>query len=715
MPPKVESIVVRICDQDDNTVGAGFVVGDRLILTCSHILQDSGLGPGDWVKVVFHTTPDCALARVLPDAWYSPTVVDLALLQISNNLPPDIEVANLGLPDDNEKQTFSTLGYPRGGVGIPAEGEFRVRPVDGMYPGFPRLLLWSNIVTKGFSGAPILDVDSDKVVGIVSSFLSEDQYGRGNEIAFGISSELILDRYPELQITQSSKVPLESLCDELKSTRYAFVVYSELAREDEQFLESCRSCEGQLVDLRKQLASQGWDDQDCNRWALDDESDHRFINAAIACSMPRWWNVPLIMRIAPFDEKEERYRATHLHRWLSMTPFTTKYGDWGHAYRSDVRLGLQRVIRRQDNIEWRELHQELVAFWEQRRYALGEPKNRYQSLEIWEYQLNILYHKLCRTAQLPLVLSEVSRCLLEIEVDLERCKYRLKRLSEIIKDANSYQPDESAKRWIEHICTVKKKLELSPRTEKGKIISVDHQTILKEFWEPLVQNGICEKFSETQLQQRIWARVGDLYLERGEDLETLIDTYQKAGEDCVSAWIGQGRAYLSWEEYQQAIRCFSHAIDLDESSFEAFAFRGQAYLLLEEWSIALDNYIRALDICADVSWIWLELAQVHQHLKDYSRAQESFQKALGLGLAGAGEFSSDEIAAHLGLAEVSVELGDYVTAAEEWSWLIEMKENSKEYDEELSEFYTCRAQALKQVGEEKQAAQDRERAESLSD
>lgn len=296
----------------------------------------------------------------------------------------------------------------------------------------------------------------------------------------------------------------------------------------------------------------------------------------------------MIMRIAPFDEKEERYRATHLHRWLSMTPFTTKYGDWGHAYKSDVRSGLQRVIRRQDNIEWRELHQELVAFWEQRRYALGEPKNRYQSLEIWEYQLNILYHKLCRTAQLPLVLSEVSRCLLEIEVDLERCKYRLKRLSEIIKDANSYQPDESAKRWIEHICTVKKKLELSPRTEKGKIISVDHQTILKEFWEPLVQNGICEKFSETQLQQRIWARVGDLYLERGEDLGTLIDTYQKAGEDCVSAWIGQGRAYLSWEEYQQAIRCFSHAIDLDESSFEAFAFRGQAYLLLEEWSIALE-------------------------------------------------------------------------------------------------------------------------------
>ncbi len=710
MPQRIERLIVRICDHQGNTVGAGFVVRDRLILTCAHVLESAGFEPGDCVEVVFHISGEHRQTRILAGAWYPSDKEDLALLSIDGDLPAGVEVAVLGLPSGSGEQAFKTLGYPYGGPGVLAEGKFQVRPLDGIYPEFPQLQLQSNQVTKGFSGAPILSTVTDCVVGMVVALLPQDQFGRGSETAYGISAGLILDKYPGLQVTQpgmESHQAVENLCDQLKSARYAFEIYRNLSREDEQFHQYCQQWEGKLVDLRRRLVAEGVEEQDCARMMPDDSSDPRFKRAAIRCGVPRWWDARTLTRLAPFDEKDEWDKAEHLYGWLSMTPFAVKYRDCGFSYCPDVRSGLQRFIRRRDGIDWRNLHQELAAFWEQRQILLGEPQSSYDTAEIWEYRLNVLYHKLCRTAQLSPVLTEVCQQLLGVDAEPERCTYRLKRLAEIIDDANSYRPDSVTERWIERIRNVANVLENCLRDEEENIL-IDHMILLEKFWEPLVQEDIFSSLSDPQLRRWIWVCIGDLRLERGDNLDTLLDTYHRAGDDFAPARIGQGKAYLKWGRYREAIPCFDRAIEMEGSSFEALAFRGRAYHLCEQWQHALEDFERALRFQSNTGWIYLELAQVRQHLEDYEGAQREFQKAIEQGLA-----ASDEFVAHFGLAEVSERLGDYETAVEEWSILIERKERAEEQDEELVELYIRRANAFSQVGDKNMAALDRERAEEL--
>lgn len=686
-------------------MGAGFVVRDRLVLTCAHVLEDEEFGPGDHVEIIFHISGERRQAKVLPGGWYLPDTEDLALVQIDGGLPSDVEVAVLDLPNESEEQAFKTLGYPYGGPGVPAEGRFRVRPVDGIYPGFPRLQLQSNQVTEGFSGAPILSIDTDRVVGMVVGLLPQDQWGRGSETAYGISAGLILEKYPGLRVMQSSMElpqPMEALCDQLRSTRYAFEIYERLSDEDEQFHECCEQSKIKLVSIRRRLASQGLEDHDCVKVVSDDP---RFIEAAICCGVPRWWNVRVVRRLASLSaSKRDKAKAKHLYRWLSRTPFAVKYGDLGISYQLDVRRGLQRSIRRQDSIDWRNLHQELLAFWEHRQKELGEPQSSYDATEIWEHQLNVLYHQLCRTAQLLPVLTETCQQLLEVDADPERCTYRLKRLSEIIDDANSYHPDSVTECWIERIRNIASALENCHRDKEENIL-IDHLALLEEFWEPLVQEGDLNALSDPQLRRRIWVHIGDLRLERGDDLNELLGTYHRAGDDFAPGRVGQGKAYLEWGRYQEAIRCFDSAIEMEGPSFDkVLAFRGRAHRLCEQWPDSLRDLEYALSLQPDAGWVWLELAQVRQHLEDHEGVREGFQRALGLGLA-----ASDKSAAHFGLADVSEKLGDYEAAIDEWSLLIELAEEP----DELIELYIRRADAFSQAGNEDMAALDRERAEEL--
>ena len=488
----------------------------------------------------------------------------------------------------------------------------------------------------------------------------------------------------------------ETLCDQFRIARYALEVYRTLSWENEQ-----SEWEKRVGEIRGLLDSQG---RDCGSVAPDDP---RFKEVVKLCGIPRWWNVPVIMKLASFDEddEDERDKARCLYEWLRETPFAVEYSDCGLSYHFDVRRGLQRFIKRRDSlIGWLRLHQELMAFWEQDQIQVEE--QGYDAAEVWERRLNVLYHKLCRTAQLPPVLTETCRqLLLDVDADSEKCAYRLKCLSEIIHDANSYHPSNVMEHWAERISDMAGVLEDCNRAEEGKI-SVDHLTLLEGFWEPLVQENIFNDLSDPQLRRRIWVHIGDLRSERGDDLDTLLDTYQRAGDDFAPAWTGQGKAYIKWGRCQEAMRCFDRAIEIEGPSFEVLVSRGQAHHLYGQWQCSLEDLENAVKLQPDIGWAWLELAQVRQYLEDYVGAQRGFQKAVELGLA-----VSDEFAAHFGLAEVSERLGDYEAAVDEWSLLIE--EFADESVESLAELHIRRANAFSQTGDENMAALDGERAEEL--
>ena len=55
MSQSLQSFVVSIRHQTHRTqiAGTGFVVDDRHILTCAHVITQAGAAPGDTVRVVF--------------------------------------------------------------------------------------------------------------------------------------------------------------------------------------------------------------------------------------------------------------------------------------------------------------------------------------------------------------------------------------------------------------------------------------------------------------------------------------------------------------------------------------------------------------------------------------------------------------------------------------------------------------------------------------
>lgn len=491
----------------------------------------------------------------------------------------------------------------------------------------------------------------------------------------------------------------ETLCDQYRSARYAFEIYRALSWEID------RSEWGRKVaSLRGLLASQGAADYDC---CMGVPHDSRFTRVAILCGVPRWWNIRTIMKLASLGE-DERGKAEHLYRWLSATPFSVEYGDWGKSYLFDVRCGLQRYIRQQDSIDWRQAHQELVAFWDQRKAWLEQPRSDSGELpsdqdieEIWEYQLNILYHNLCRKSNLCPVLAEACRQMLEVDTDPERCVYRLNRLSEIMRDANWFCQDSDMEHWANSIASVASVLDRD--RDDGGEIHVDHRALLKMFWDPMVEEDVLGGFPDRHLRGLVWVRIGESRQERGDDLGALLAAYQQAGSDFAPALIGQGRAYLRWGKYPEAIQCFDHALEIDGPSFDQVAaHRGRAYHLCGRWQDALKDFECAISLQPDIGWAWLELAQVHQHLGNYEEAQRGFQRAIALGSREEPEI----LAAYYGLAEVCERLEDYGTAIEAVSFLIQ--QTPEEDNETLAGLFSRRASLLSMAGDEVMAGQDRE-------
>ena len=46
------TIIVRICQPNGAAIGTGFVVTEEgLIITCAHVVIDTGAGPGDTVRI----------------------------------------------------------------------------------------------------------------------------------------------------------------------------------------------------------------------------------------------------------------------------------------------------------------------------------------------------------------------------------------------------------------------------------------------------------------------------------------------------------------------------------------------------------------------------------------------------------------------------------------------------------------------------------------
>src|SRR6266699_5252099 len=173
----IDASIVRTRMADRTVVGAGFLVDERHIFTCAHVVTQALGLPEDTPKVPqAHLWLDFPL--VAPKKLFTAKVVywqprqedesgDIAVLQLQADPPEGVEAVCFAEAEDCWNHPFRAFGFPNGqDDGVWATGRLLGRQAtnwimieDVKTQGFG--------VVQGFSGGPVWDTQLEGVVGIV--------------------------------------------------------------------------------------------------------------------------------------------------------------------------------------------------------------------------------------------------------------------------------------------------------------------------------------------------------------------------------------------------------------------------------------------------------------------------------------------------------------------------------------------------------------------
>ena len=192
--------IVKIL-RGDEVVGTGFVVSDRLVATCAHVVDAAHAQPGDSLPIQFlkgETTSRSAY--VVPDFWRDANKEDVAILKLTEPLPKGVTPITLGdslnLSQVCESKELRGYGFPEGEQD---DGLWADIAVVGQLPGSERLQLKSQEIEPGFSGGPVLDPKNGIVVGMIHAIREADpETGRNRDTAFANPATILRSILPEI-------------------------------------------------------------------------------------------------------------------------------------------------------------------------------------------------------------------------------------------------------------------------------------------------------------------------------------------------------------------------------------------------------------------------------------------------------------------------------------------------------------------------------------
>ena len=215
----VTTFTVRILSHDcKRTVGTGFAVAPRgLIVTARHVAQKAVASGVDRTAAVVNlrfanlTPPETRVAR-----WLLPTQAyddDVAVLELTDGPSPLAanRLAQIGAARDVEGHEFRSYGYRERGK-YPAGRARGVIMGDIEKPDGRRLLaspieLDSAQLDKGMSGAAVLDVTLNRVVGIVSEVWRPPSGLKDAGASFAVDAVVLTEFADEISLTDGP-VPL---------------------------------------------------------------------------------------------------------------------------------------------------------------------------------------------------------------------------------------------------------------------------------------------------------------------------------------------------------------------------------------------------------------------------------------------------------------------------------------------------------------------------
>lgn len=174
-----ESSIVRIFAANDNVMGAGFLVSDRHVLTCAHVVAEA-LGVTNNTVVMPTELVEFDMPLLNAGQRVSGRVVfwqpvnpgqlgqDIAVLEVDlGALSAEAQVVRLMVADQPWEHKFRTFGFPEErNDGVWASGVLRGRQGSGRVQ-IEDLKAEGYAIEYGFSGSPVWDDTLDAVVGMV--------------------------------------------------------------------------------------------------------------------------------------------------------------------------------------------------------------------------------------------------------------------------------------------------------------------------------------------------------------------------------------------------------------------------------------------------------------------------------------------------------------------------------------------------------------------
>ena len=205
-----KTAIVRIYHANGAVVGAGFLVSDRYLLTCAHVVaaalsipQNTQEMPTGSIELDFPLMAGGQKVKAKVVFWLpvnsSLSGEDIAGLEIEGSLPANIEPIRLQTTEDHRNHNIEILGFPKErDCGIWATGTLRDRIGNGRIQ--IDAMLNDRPVEAGFSGTPVWDESLKGVVGMVVAAekwgknIKEEEKRRENVIsAFMIPTQILTE------------------------------------------------------------------------------------------------------------------------------------------------------------------------------------------------------------------------------------------------------------------------------------------------------------------------------------------------------------------------------------------------------------------------------------------------------------------------------------------------------------------------------------------
>ena len=212
-----ESAIVRVYASDGTFVGAGFLVTDRHVLTCAHVVA-SALGLSEDTPALPQAGLHLDFPLLAPDQVITAHVVhwqpatDVAGLELTSEPPPGASAIRLVTAGDLWGHPFRALGFLAGyEQGVWASGVLRGRQADGwLQIEDPKMTGY--LIAPGFSGGPVWD---DTLEGVVGMIVAADTSERV-KTAFLIPADVLAQAWPDCVESvqeQLEQAPFQAIAD----------------------------------------------------------------------------------------------------------------------------------------------------------------------------------------------------------------------------------------------------------------------------------------------------------------------------------------------------------------------------------------------------------------------------------------------------------------------------------------------------------------------